>query len=127
MVIDPEVFAYDGGRGYSYETLVVTWTDPGVRADRVVRGLRRTGSRLLRVDERGLEHPDAASAQRAYDDGFYTPNYVSDPEPQERGVQLYVDCKGVIPERMVTTFRRILREELERLGHDLRVVAAVYE
>ena len=27
-----------------------------------------------------------------------------------------MDCKGVIPEEMGQTFRRILREELESLG-----------
>ena len=87
----------------------------------------RVAARFLRVDQRGVEHPDADAAEDAYDQGYSTPNYVSDPEPQERGVQMYVDCKGVVPARMETTFRRILHEELARLGHDLRVEPAIYE
>jgi hypothetical protein len=81
----------------------------------VVAAVRRASERFMLVDEDGHEHADedAAAAVRA---DLYTPNYVAEPKVTPDGVSGYVDCKGVIPEEMGATFRRIMREELESLG-----------
>lgn len=88
--------------------------------DVAVTALERAGARIMLVDDRGTEYAteaDVEAAEQRYVSGdFYTPNYVADPMVLDNGIQLYVDCKGVIPPPMGATFRRILREELRRAG-----------
>jgi len=45
-----------------------------------------------------------------------SPSFVGDPSPTSSGVQLDVDCKAELEEAVGATFRRIVREELERAG-----------
>ena len=63
------------------------------------------------VDDRGTEYPTQADVEKAEQlhvpGDFYTPNYVADPRVVANGIELYVDCKGVIPPPMGATFRRI--------------------
>ncbi len=88
--------------------------------DVAVAALKRAGARFMLVDESGTEYPtegDVEKAEQLHATGdFYTPNYVAEPKVRDDGIELYVDCKGVIPPPMGATFRRILREELERAG-----------
>lgn len=85
-----------------------------------VTALERAGARFMLVDDKGTEHPtevDVEKAEQRHVPGdFYTPNYVADPKVVDNGIELYVDCKGVIRPPMGATFRRILREELQRAG-----------
>jgi hypothetical protein len=66
----------------------------------------------------------ATTAPSALEAGRYTPNYVAGLQITAEGVEMYLDCKGVIGQRMVSTLRQILREELEAAGIDGRVRAA---
>ncbi|MGH9278997.1 MAG: hypothetical protein ACRD12_12940 [Acidimicrobiales bacterium] len=88
--------------------------------DVAVTALERAGARFSLVDNRGTEYAteaDVEAAEQRYVSGdFYTPNYVAAPKVLDTGIELYVDCKGVIPPPMAATFRRILREELQRAG-----------
>jgi hypothetical protein len=88
--------------------------------DVAIAALERAGARFLLVDDRGTEYATEAEVEEAlqrHEPGeFYTPNYVADPKVVGNGIELYVDCKGVIPTPMGATFRRILREELRRGG-----------
>lgn len=120
VTIDPAVFAHDDVQGSSNETFTVIGGD----AAAVAGALERAAARFMRVDETGTEHPDDATAQACLEQGRYTPNYVSDPEPTARGPQVHVDCKGVIPAEMARTFHRILREELQHVGAPVRVSVA---
>jgi hypothetical protein len=113
LTIDADVFAYREDVGTSNEVLRVV-SDSG--REKVVRALGAAGARFMLVDERGTEYHDEAGLESAAANDLYTPNYVSDPEVTAEGVELYVDCKGSIEEPMATTFRRILREELEGAG-----------
>jgi hypothetical protein len=74
----------------------------------------------MNVDDDGLEHEDLESAA-ARGEYVYTPNYVSDPEPVENGLAMYVDCKGAIEPGMRDRFIQILAEELRDLGDDVFV------
>ena len=111
VTIDPAVFAHDDVHGSSNETFTVIGGDAAL----VTGALERAAARFMRVDETGTEHPDDATAQACLEQGRYTANYVSDPEPTARGPQVHVDCKGVIPAEMARTFHRILREELQHV------------
>jgi hypothetical protein len=85
-----------------------------------VTALERAGARFMLVDDKGAEYPTEAEVEKAEQlhvaGGFYTPNYVAAPKVVDDGIELYVDCKGVIPPPMGATFQRILREELQRAG-----------
>lgn len=118
IVIDPDVFTYDESLDHSHETFVVI-TD--AEQGSVHAALTRAAARFMRVDETGREHPDWEAAEAAMMQDLYTPNYVSDPEPTDAGLRVYVDCKGVVPDGMATTFHRILREELGTLRTPVRV------
>ncbi|MCA1694476.1 MAG: hypothetical protein LC749_06985 [Actinobacteria bacterium] len=87
-----------------------------VDVDVAVTALERAGARFMLVDNRGTEYAteaDVETAEQRYASrDFYTPNYVAAPKVLDDGVELYVDCKGVIPPPMGVTFRKILREEL---------------
>lgn len=113
LTIDADVFAYRDDVGTSNEVLRVV-SDSG--REEVVRALNAAGARFMLVDEQGTEYHDEAGVESAAANDLYTPNYVSDPKVTADGVELYVDCKGSIEEPMATTFRRILREELEAAG-----------
>lgn len=124
ITIDPDVFTYQEDLGYSKETFVVT----GVEDDQVVvSALTQAGERFMLVDETGVEHADSSAAEAAFGSGLYTPNYVSDPEVTDAGVQLYLDCKGSIEDPMARTLRRILREELAAAGVRAHVRAVTYD
>ena len=57
--------------------------------------------------------------------GSLHPNHVSDPEVTDNGVEVSVDCKGSIEDPMTEALRRVLREELEQTGADVRVSAVI--
>lgn len=117
--IDSDVFTFDEEQDMSKETFVVTGDfDPAV----VVTALDRASDRFMAIDENGIEH-DAAGLDAAFRAGLETPSYVSDPEVTSQGVQLYVDCNGVIPDPMAEGLRRVLREELSAVGVEARVRA----
>ena len=102
---------YADGTG-SYETVRLSGT---FDTELAVAALHRAGERFMLVDEEGTEYADLDSLEAAaLPRGLYSPNYVADPRPVDGGIDLYVDCKGVIEPPMAVTFRRILREELER-------------
>jgi hypothetical protein len=118
--IDPDVFIYDDEEDFSKETFVVT----GIFSDQiVVDALSSAGDRFMRVDETGVEHPDLVSTEAAGMAGLYTPNYVSEPEVTDAGVQMYLDCKGAIPDPTAHKLRQILKETLERVDVDAHVSA----
>ena len=73
-----------------------------------------------------MEHRDDRDFPPLDDKGreLYTPNYVGDPKIVARGIELYVDCKGVIEPPMRAQFLRILDEELRSLG-DVTVSSAM--
>jgi hypothetical protein len=118
--IDADVFTYQEELGYSNENFLVS----GARdVQSVVTGLEAAGRRFLLVDQTGVEHPDRESAVAAVEAGLFTPNYVADPQVTEVGVEMYVDCKGVIAPPMADKLRQVLREELEAAGIEGRVRA----
>lgn len=115
--IAPDVFvSREDGTAPNEVALLSGAFDVGV----AVTALRRAGARFMLVDNRGTEYAteaDVEAAEKRYTIGdFYTPNYVANPKVLDSGIELYVDCKGVIPPPMAATFRRILREELQRSG-----------
>lgn len=121
--IDPDVFTYQQDLDYSKETFVVTGASgSGI----IVDALEKAARRFMQVDETGVEHTTNESLERAFEDDLYTPNYVADPKITDRGVQMYLDCKGAIADPMAEKLRDILREELESAGVDGRVSAVTY-
>jgi len=117
VTIDDDVFTYDDDLGFSKETFVVTGD---VETDIVVLALHRASARFLVVDEEGTEHPWSSRTEASE---LYTPNYVSEPRVTDRGVELYLDCKGAIEPPMSLTLRRVLHEELTLAGVNARVSA----
>lgn len=120
--LDDDVFECNDSMESMAEYFVVVSAAP---TPAVVAAVTRAGSRFMRVDETGVEHADQASANAVWSDPelqLYTPNYVAAAQVTARGVEGYVDCKGVIPDEMGRRFRLILREELETLGVPSRVV-----
>lgn len=110
-----DVFGYNEKYAASNETIVISGNfarSAGLAA------LRRAAGRLFLVDEDGVEHSDDRDFPPLDSRGreLYTPNYVSDPTIVARGIELYVDCKGVIVPPMRDRFLRILEEELHVLG-----------
>lgn len=122
VVMDDDVFGHDDTRDISSEYFVVVSSAP---THHVVEAVGRANERFMLVDEQGTEHPDHAAleaALAAHTDGeLYTPNYAADPRVTQAGVEGYLDCKGGIEPAMGETLRRVLREELERLGATTRV------
>jgi len=121
--IDPDVFTFQPELDMSNERFVVT----GVQdAGLVVAALERASERFMGVDTNGVEHATYESLSDAVDAGADSPSYVSDPEVTERGVELYVDCKGVIEDAMGATLRKILTEELAAARYAGRVSAVIH-
>lgn len=85
--------------------------------------LERASERCMMVDTTGVEHPTDESMSDAVNAGADSPSYVSDPEVTEAGIEVYIDCKGVIEDSMAATLRRILAEELAAVGYAGRVSA----
>ena len=110
--IDEDDERYDG-YGSTNESIMLTGTFDRATAD---AALRAAGNRFMMVDETGVEHRDAASLESAAERDLYSPNYVSEPERTEHGIELYVDCKGGIDAPIRAAFLRILVEELEGAG-----------
>ena len=123
--IDPDVFTFQEDLDYSKETFVVTGAQG---SGAVVKALEKAAGRFMLVDETGVEHPDYQSLESATEAAdLYTPNWVAEPKITDRGVEMYVDCKGSIADPMAEKLREILREELEATGVDGRVSAATSE
>ncbi len=112
--IAPDAFSSREDGSAPNEVVVLSGVfDNGV----AVESLRRAGARFMLVDEEGTEYATDESLYAGTLQGgksLYSPNYVADPRIVANGIELYVDCKGVIPPPMAATFRRILREELDR-------------
>jgi hypothetical protein len=122
VAIAPDVFATSADGEVANQTVLLTGTFGSATA---AAALQSAGDRYMLVDETGVEHASVEAAQGALDQGLYTPNYVADPLITARGMELYVDTKGWIPEPMRLTFVRILGEELAAAGlTDVTVVAA---
>jgi hypothetical protein len=120
IVIDEDVFGFDEP---SAEYFIVT-SPASSRA--VVEAVRRANHRFMLVDEEGTEHADHSALEASFDahpgeDDLYTPNYTAEPRVTPVGVEGYVDCKGGIEYAMGVTMRRVLHEELARLGAPARV------
>ncbi|GAA5105740.1 hypothetical protein GCM10023339_01940 [Alloalcanivorax gelatiniphagus] len=115
IVIDEDVYAYDGSGTGANEVIVVTGAFDQAR---VVQALDKAGERMMLVDTDGHEHRTIDEVSEA---GAYTPSYFSDPVVTERGVEMYLDTGGVIESGMGETLRRVLREELARVVTDARV------
>lgn len=112
--IDPLVFTYQPELDMSHERFVVTQVpDDGA----VVAALLRASARFMDVDTDGVEHASYESMSAAVNAGADSPSYVSDPENTVRGIEVYVDCKGVIMDAMAATLRSILAEELAAAGY----------
>lgn len=121
--IDPDVFTYQPELDMSNERFVVT----GVHdAGSVTAALERASERFMGVDTTGVEHSTEESLFDAVNAGADSPSYVSDPEATERGIEVYVDCKGVIEDAMAATLRNILTEELAAAGYTGRVSAVIH-
>ena len=123
VVVEPEVFGHDRDFGTCHEAFVVESTSRPVD---VIAAVRRANARFMLVDELGIEHPDGAALDVAFDahegpDDLYTPNYAADPKITPEGVEGYLDCKGGIEPAMGATLRRVLLEELSRLDRPARV------
>jgi hypothetical protein len=120
--IADDVFGLSSDGESSNEVILLTGDVGPATAE---EALVAAGERFMLVDETGVEHGSRAEAAAALEHGLYTPNYVSDPLRTDAGIELYVDCKGWIPEPMRLTFRRILAEELTSAGMtDVTVVAS---
>lgn len=107
--IDTDVFTYQPELDMSNERFVVTDVQ---EAEPVIAALKRASERFMGVDTNGVEHATEESMQAAVDAGADSPSYVSDPEVTDRGIEVYLDCKGVIEDTMAATLREILVEEL---------------
>lgn len=118
--IDPDVFTYQPATDMSLERFVVRDVDDEAP---VLAALRRASDRFMAVDTNGVEHATEESLLAAVDAGADSPSYVSDPEVTPTGIEVYVDCKGVIEDAMAHTLREILREELTAAGYSGRVSA----
>ena len=118
--IDPDVFTYQPAMDMSVERFVVR--DVGDE-EAVLGALGRASDRFMAVDTNGVEHASEESMLAAVDAGAGSPSYVSDPEVTSTGVEVYVDCKGVIEDAMADTLRGILRGELTAVGYSGRVSA----
>lgn len=118
----PQVVIDAGVLDAESESFVVSSAAP---ESAVVAAIRRANDRFMLVDELGREHADGAAldvASGAHAAGdLYTPNYTADPVVTDAGVRGYVDCKGGIDPAMGETMRRILREELRKLGASVHV------
>ena len=118
--IDPDVFTYQPELDMSKETFVVT----GVQDDgAVTAALERASERFMSVDTEGVEHLTDDSMNEAVGAGADSPSYVSDPKVTDRGIEVYIDNKGVIPDSMAATLRKVLTEELEAAGYTGRISA----
>jgi hypothetical protein len=84
--------------------------------EEVTAALNSAAPRMMLVDETGVEHPPGTDVEELIAQDLYTPNFVGEPDPTRMGVRLYVDCKGQFGAGVSATFRRIVREELERAG-----------
>lgn len=120
IVIDPDVFTYRADLDMSNERFVVT----GVQdAGPVIAALERASERFMGVDTRGVEYAADESMAESLAAGADSPSYVSDPKVTELGIEVYIDCKGVIEDAMAATLRKILTEELTVAGYSGRVSA----
>ena len=117
ITIDPDLFEFDDSLGYSLETFVVTGS---FDQQPVLDALARASERFLRVGQDGSEGLDPEEAAAA---DISVPSYVSDPRVTEQGVEIYVDGGGAMDPPMAATLRRVLREELEGVVANARVVA----
>ena len=118
----PKVVIDEGVLDAESEFFLVTSAAP---ESAVVAAIRRANDRFMLVDELGREHADDAALVAAFgahpEGDLYTPNYTADPVVTDAGVRGYVDCKGGIEPAMGETMRRILREELKKLGASVHV------
>ena len=118
----PQVVVDEGVLDAGSESFLVS---SGAPESAVVAAVRRANDRFMLVDELGREHADGtalAAASEAHAEGdLYSPNYTADPVVTDAGVRGYVDCKGGIEPAMGETMRRILREELRKLGATVHV------
>lgn len=118
----PQVVIDEGVLDAESESFLVSSAAP---ESAVVAAVRRANDRFMLVDELGREHADGVAldvASEAHAEGdLHTPNYTAEPVVTDAGVRGYVDCKGGIEPAMGETMRRILREELRKLGATVHV------
>jgi len=117
ITIDSDLFDFDDSLGYSLETFVVTGD---FDRSAVLDALGRASERFLGVGQDGSEDLDAEEAAAA---DILVPSYVSDPRVTGQGIEIYVDGGGAMDAPMAATLRRVLREELEPVVAEARVIA----
>lgn len=122
--IDTDVFTYQPELDMSNERFVVTEVE---EAGPVIAALKRASERFMQVDTNGVEHTTEESMLAAVDAGADSPSYISEPEVTDRGIEVYLDCKGVIEDTMAATLREILIEELSAAGYAGTVSAVTLE
>ena len=118
--IDPDVFTYEPALDMSLERFLVRDVED---AGPVLTALTRASERFMDVDTTGVEHSSEKSMSAAVDAGADSPSFVSDPEVTKDGIEVYVDCNGVIEDSMALKLREILTEELAAVGYSGRVSA----
>ena len=122
ITIDPDVLTYDDERGFSLETFAVTGDfEPSV----VVAALDAATERFMLVDKAGTVHADSDSIQAA--EVTSAANYVSHAEVTERGVEIYIDCKGSVEDPVAVALRTVLAEVLGAVVSHAHVVAVRFE
>ena len=105
-------------------------TMPGGKGVNVARVLKTLGAPVIATGLAGgatgtriVEHLTEESVDEAVGAGADSPSYVSDPKVTDRGIEVYIDNKGVIPDSMAATLRKVLTEELESAGYTGRISA----
>ena len=122
ITIDPDVLTYDDERGFSLETFAVTGDfEPIV----VVAALDAAGDRFMLVDDDGRVHADFDSMEAA--GAISAANYVSDAQVTERGVEIYIDCKGSVEDPVAVALRTVIAEALGAVVSHAHVVAVRFE
>jgi hypothetical protein len=118
--IAKDVFAWDDRLSISNESILVNGSASSAT---LIEALYRAAERLMNVDSEGVEHGSDYEEPLigANGDELYTANYVSDPKETRRGIDMYVDCKGVITPPMRVRFFQILTAELGSVGGDVTV------
>jgi hypothetical protein len=91
------------------EQIVVESSDPVA----VSSALAACAQRMVRVGLGGREYTD--DELNALDDQVLTPNYAHS-DTTDGLPSLYVDCQGVVGGHRSVTFRRVIRDELARVG-----------
>ncbi|MCP2321668.1 hypothetical protein HDA40_000175 [Hamadaea flava] len=114
VVVDPGSFPLVAVNGDEYfPTQAFRVHVAGEPGEAVTVALANAQLRMFLVGDDGTEYADIDEVL----DADYSPNYVSDPEPQpDGGWSIWLDCKGEAYPLMAGTLLRILVGELRSAG-----------